>query len=72
MAQWVDMEAEKSRTQRMSVLDQPIWGWFAFISILFFEFFSNFWFETVNQETFFGLLFRNMNQELLFFANIWL
>ena len=28
MAQWVDMEAEKSRTQRMLVRDQPTWGWF--------------------------------------------
>ena len=28
MAQWVDMEAEKSRTERMSVRDHPIWGWF--------------------------------------------
>ena len=28
MAQWVDMEAEKSRTERMSVRDHPTWGWF--------------------------------------------
>ena len=28
MAQWVDVEAEKSRTERMSVRDQPTWDWF--------------------------------------------
>ena len=28
MAQWVDMQAEKSRTDRMSVRDHPTWGWF--------------------------------------------
>ena len=28
MAQWVDTEAEKSRTERMSVRDRPTWGWF--------------------------------------------
>ena len=28
MAQWVDMEAEKSRTERMLVRDHPTWGWF--------------------------------------------
>ena len=28
MAQWVDMEAEKSRTERMSVRDHSTWGWF--------------------------------------------
>ena len=28
MAQWVDIEAEKSRTERMSVHDHPTWGWF--------------------------------------------
>ena len=27
MAQWLDMEAEKSRTERMSVRDHPTWGW---------------------------------------------
>ena len=29
MAQWVDMKAQKSRTQRMLVREYPNWGWFA-------------------------------------------
>ena len=33
MAQWVDMEAEKSRIERMMVRDHPIWGWFETDSI---------------------------------------
>ena len=28
MAQWVDMEAEKSRTERMLVRGRPTWDWF--------------------------------------------
>ena len=28
MAQWVDMEAEKSRTERMLVREHPTWGRF--------------------------------------------
>ena len=28
MAQWVEMEAEKSRTEHMSVRDHPTWGLF--------------------------------------------
>ena len=28
MTQWVDMKAEKSRTERMSLRDHPTWGWF--------------------------------------------
>ena len=28
MAQWVDMEAEKSRTERMPVRGHPTWSWF--------------------------------------------
>ena len=27
MAQWVDMKAEKSCTERMLVHDHPTWGW---------------------------------------------
>ena len=32
-AQWIEMEAEKSRTEHMSVRDHPTWGWFEAIDL---------------------------------------